>query len=398
MRTTNQFTTTAFSPTVWEQTPDGFLRVKARVLKECVMPYARAEFEHIPPELDGVDPILVYVPLESITSAETLRTLEGAQVVTPDHIWVTPDNAGVSKGNVAGAPRIDGPYQEVDLLVTDPTSIESIMTREIGEISGGYLADVLFESGEFQGQPYHAKQMQIAYNHIAVIAAGTGRAGSEVRILNKQQTNKDQGGKQMEIVKVKLRNGAYINTDEEGARALEASDTETSKSVEKLMESCETAKTEAEQANASLEEVKGELSVYKEKLDDLLADETIEKMAEGMIAEQGEAEEIIENAFPGDDDETKKKKEEAMNSIKGLRGTKLHTAVLNAVGMKVENSSPAEVKGMFRAMNSMAVRTDQTGKKVAGMKAMNSQVVRETVGAGLVVRDARSRLGLPSKS
>lgn len=397
MMVNNQFTTSPFTPPQWEETEDGFLRVTARVLAERVMPYAVQELENVPEGIQLTDAgvINMLVTCESMATADSLRTLEGAQIVAPEHIWVTPDNVGVSKGNAAGSARIDGPYLVIDLLVTDPATIDAIKNREIGEISAGYHADTIFEQGEWDGLAYQAKQCQLRFNHIAIIPFGEGRAGSDVRILNKK-INSTGGKKPMADVRVRLRNtGKIINTDDEGAAALaeeessaSASEESSGKKLEESMSELEVKNQELAQLQAEIEELKGELSVYKEKLDEILSDSTIERAAEEMTAEQGEAEEIIENTLPEEE------KEKVKNSLKGLHGSKLHQEVLTVCGVRCENMSPESLRGAFKAQHQII--SNAKAKGVAGARFINAMSQKSTTvnPAAVSTRTPMERLGL----
>ena len=196
-------------------------------------------------------------------------------------------------------------------------------------------------------------------------------------------------------VKVQLRNTKkFINTDEEGAAAIaeessaaEATEAGSGKKLEELMAEVAALNAQIAELQATAEEGKGELSVYKEKLDQLLSDETIEHAAEAMIQETGEADEIIENTIPED------KKEEIKNSLKGLHGAKLHTAVLSACGVKVENMSPEALTGAFKAQHQICNTFRKT--TVAGAKLMNSMSQKSTtVNAKANTRTSAERLGL----
>lgn len=394
MIATNAYTTQSFTPSSWEETADGFLRVKARVLAERVMPYGFKELVDVPEEL-GTGVVNMLVDRSSMTSAESLRTLEGVPVVAPDHIWVTPDNAQVSKGNTAGAPYIEGPYLTVDLLITDPQTISDIKERKLGEISAGYHAESIYEEGEFDGQPFQARQVGIRYNHIAVIPYGHGRAGQDVRILNAKQP--DTGGKQ--TMRIKLRNtGKYINVDDEAAvGAIEeenGASEESSKTLEETMSQLEAKNGELSALEAEMEELRGELSVYKEKMDQLLSEETIEAAATEMVEESGEADEIIENACAGMKPEDAEK---IKNSIKGLHGQRLYRATLLACNVKVDAMSSEAVRGAFKA-HSQIIRNGGTGlraKTVAGAGMFKNTVTDGAVQP--VQRSSMDRLGFPAK-
>lgn len=397
---TNAYTSASFKPSQYEKTEDGFLRVRARVLAERVMDYAAKELVALPEELKGQNVIPMLVNRESMGSGDAFRTLEGAQVVAPEHVWVEPSNSAVSKGNTAGAACLDGPYLCIDMVITDPETIRMIEAGEIGEISAGYHAESVFENGDFDGIPYSARQTQLRFNHIAVIPYGEGRAGSDVRIINHK---KSEGGKIMpEFVRVKLRNGKYVNTDEEGAKAIEedssATDSElgeSSKSIETSMKQLEDKNGELADVQSEVEELKGELSVYKEKLEELLSDEAVEAAANEMVAEQGEAEEILENSLikDGEGNELPQdEKEKVKNSCKGLRGDRLYRHVLGAVGVKVENMSAEGCKGAFKA-HSQIIKNGAF-KKVSGVRLMGGMKPAETPAGSQKVRNSREKLGL----
>jgi hypothetical protein len=386
--------TNNFTPSQYEETPEGFLRVKARVLAERVMPYARTEISDIPPELDGVNPIMMLVTTEDMGAAESIRTLEGASVVAPDHQWIEADSLASKKGNTVGTPSIDGPYLNTDLLITDPNTVTKIKNKEIGEISGAYIATPVFEGGEHDGIKYHARQTGLRWNHVAIIPFGSGRAGLDVRIINQKPAYREE----KMAVRVKLRNtNRYINVeDEETAKAVEseqdageakvgeakeegASEEKESSgsSLEALMKETTELKVSQSDLQAKLDEALGELAVYKEEIDKLMSDESMESEVEAQAKDSGEADEIIENMCMSFDP---KKAAEVRGSflrigntsIHKLRGTALHEAVLNAVGMKTENMAPAELKGAFKARLHMANTSPKPAvKTVAGAKLFN---------------------------
>jgi len=379
----------------WEKTPDGFLRCTARILAERVMPYGRKELNGcVIPEYVTSPRVDLFVPGEEMACAEALRSLEGVPIVAGDHTWLTPEIVNTyGMGNVAGAPRIEGPYTVVDLLVTNPEAIQAIESGEIGEISAGYHSEIDFTPGEWNGQQYDALQKGIRYNHIAVIPAGSGRAGADVRIINK----KKEEVKNMPI-KVKLANtGAYIQVEnEEDATAVEKESQASGASLEKLMADLEKNAAELAEVQSQNESLKGELSTYKEKLDQLLSEEAVEHAAEGMVAEAGEAEEIIENSTfvneKGEEDE--KKKEEVMNSIRSgnngrpFRGTALHSHILNSLGVKTDGMSPDALRGAFKAQNQLAKMGVGKKKTISGTKLTNQALTEMPQ-----QRSAHQRLG-----
>lgn len=283
---------------------------------------------------------------------------------------------------------MDGPYLVCDLLVTAPDAIDAIESRGCPEISAAYTAETIFEPGEFDGQAYDAKQTKLRYNHIAVIPSGHGRAGSDVRILNRDKKGVEP------MVKIKLKNGKYVNVDEEAAKEIEASEEASSKSLEETMNQLEEKSGELGGVQAEVEELKGELSVYKETLDELLDTEAIEHAAEEMVEETSEAEEIMENAKPDF------RKMELTNADgRRLRGTALHAHVLNALGVKTEGMAPDHLKAAFKsqaqivnARKAAVPKKEEPARSVTGARMFNA--VNQTPGAQVQApRSAMERLG-----
>ena len=210
------------------------------------------------------------------------------------------------------------------------------------------------------------------------------------------------------IVRVKLRNsGRFINVSEEVANAIEEEDgksaekeTKSSTDLETTMSQLDDKNKESQSLQAEIDELKGELSVFKQKLDELLSDEYVEKAAEGMMEEQGEGEEILENTpirNEKGEEEPAEKKEEVKNSLRAFHGEKLHQRVLNAIGVNTEGMSKDALKGAFRAQAMLAKNTK--GKHaVAGGNLNTSMMVKNTVGSNQAVqRTALQRLGFASK-
>jgi hypothetical protein len=372
------------------------------------MPYLRTELEGVPDEVLG-DPIVMMVTMDTLSSAESLRSLEGAGVLVGDkHEWLTPETAALSNGHVAGQPRVEGPFVEVDLLVTDPEAIRKIESGECPEISAAYHAESVFEPGEWNGDHYHARQTKLVFNHILACPAGMARGGPDMKILNQKKENRTMP----DLIRFKLpRTGQFVNVDEEGARRLEEEQKEESKadekvkneseekgkSLEKQMGDHEKLLKENEELKAKLDESAGELKVYKDKLDELLSDDTLEKKADEMNEEQGEADEVLENCSfkneKGEEDE--KKKEEIKNSIRKLHGAKLHSAVLTAAGVKIENMSPEVLRGAFKAHVQILRSSGKSkgSRTVAGTNMLNKNQIQNTNGGTGSQYTAMQRLG-----
>ena len=210
------------------------------------------------------------------------------------------------------------------------------------------------------------------------------------------------------LVQVRLKNsGKTIFTNEAGAAAMgdeenmvaenmETAEGTATKKLEETMNELETKNGELETVQSEVEELKGQLSVYKTKLDELLEGDAVGAAAEEMMEEQGEASEILENATTtneaGEEDEAKK--EEVMNSLKGLRGSDLHSAVLGAIGVKIESMTPEGMKGAFKAQHQIA--NSGGGKKtLSGAKMLGGKQIK-VENKQFQSRPAHQRLGFPA--
>jgi len=191
----------------WEVTSVGALRCRARVLAVGVMAYSDAELGSL---ADGSGSGGMLVTLDSLAEPRSLRSLEGVPVVIDQHTWL--DNADaqgpVTVGYGAGAPGVEPPYLLADLVITERSAIDRIKARQIAEVSTGYEADSVPEQGDYDGQAYVGRQTQIRYNHIALLPAGGGRGGHDVRILNSNPPPpKQQEAVMADPIRVRLRNG-----------------------------------------------------------------------------------------------------------------------------------------------------------------------------------------------
>lgn len=78
-----------------------------------------------------------------------------------------------------GVERSEGDFVKASLLLVDAPVIEAVKRGDRRELSCGYDAKVVEESGSFEGEPYTYRPKDIRYNRLAVVPQG--RAGPLVR-------------------------------------------------------------------------------------------------------------------------------------------------------------------------------------------------------------------------
>ena len=146
--------------------PNGFLRADGYLTRTGIFVYRDAAGNRIRE---------LRVPEEVMDR----RTLDSFALVpvTNDHPpeLLTADNAKqYAVGAVSEAVVPEGDKVRASLMITDAETIADIEAGK-SELSCGYTADVVQESGIWNGQRYDARQTNIRGNHVAIV--DVGRAG-----------------------------------------------------------------------------------------------------------------------------------------------------------------------------------------------------------------------------
>lgn len=146
--------------------PNGFVRAEGYLTRTGIFVYRDAKGNTVR-ELRTPDEVLHPEALASFALVP----------VTNDHPpeLLTADNAKqYAVGSVSESVVPEGDKVRASLMITDAAAIEALDAGK-SELSCGYTADVVLESGVWQGQPYDAIQRNIRGNHVALVDAG--RAG-----------------------------------------------------------------------------------------------------------------------------------------------------------------------------------------------------------------------------
>lgn len=161
-------------------TPEGFLRVRARIGRSGIHLYRAAELG-APAGFAPVDTVRVYRGPDEVFGSESMASF-AAKPVTDGHPPAMVDASNWKRYAVGqSGPEVtrDGDHLATDLLITDGEAVKRV---EVGaQLSNGYLADFDFTPGTTpDGEPYDATQSNIRGNHIALVDAG--RCGDSCRI------------------------------------------------------------------------------------------------------------------------------------------------------------------------------------------------------------------------
>lgn len=174
------------------QTPDtnGWIEVRDNPLSKVgVFEYSG---KVIAESLPGIDPSGRYAVLRPVEELSRPETLDSARLLPwiDDHPptllgkteegKVLPEDKGI--GGVTGEDIYfkDGVLYGNIKFLTEALAEQYRQGKK--ELSMGYACDYVPESGEFEGQPYQFKQVNIRFNHLALVE--NGRMGKDVAVLD----------------------------------------------------------------------------------------------------------------------------------------------------------------------------------------------------------------------
>lgn len=250
------------------KTDEGFLKADAAVTRTGV-------FRYINP--DGSFRNELRHP-DDVFRSDSLDTLKMKPITKnhPQKVFVNAKNADkFSVGHTGETIRPSGHLVMASLLVTHEDGIDAIEKEGLKEISCGYRADLLPESGEYEGKKYDCRQVNIRYNHVALVKRG--RAGAEVRLNIDHADNED-----IEYAIIDEDNSSTNNKNKplKGGRVMpfikldsglsyEVEQAEVVKGFEDLQTKLDSAKAELETKNAEISKLKADVDTEKEKSTEL---------------------------------------------------------------------------------------------------------------------------------
>lgn len=154
-----------------ERTPEGYLKGTVKMAKAGVYPYRNADGSV---RYEFVDP-------QELFRAATMDSFRDGPVTLrhPKEMVSAANAKDVKVGHVCQDVRADAPYMVGEIVIHDAEALRAI-ENGLQELSTGYFADVVEESGVFDGQAYQYRQTNIRGNHLALVEMA--RFGPELRI------------------------------------------------------------------------------------------------------------------------------------------------------------------------------------------------------------------------
>ena len=158
-------------------TPEGFLRLQARIGRAGLHDYTAAELG-APAGFPPGSTLRVWRPPAEVFDPASMASFVG-KPVTDDHPPTMIDAANWRRyavGHAGEAVTREGDHLVTTLHIADADA--AARARGGAELSNGYHADFLFEPGTTpEGEPYDAVQRNIRGNHVALVDAGRCGAG-----------------------------------------------------------------------------------------------------------------------------------------------------------------------------------------------------------------------------
>ncbi len=153
------------------KTSAGYLRVPGKLTRIGIFPYVQADGT-IRKELRCAEEVFNQ---DSLDSLRLVPVTHGHPKGGLDAKTAQP----AARGAVGDVVQHDDQYVTATVGVFDQALIEAIERGE-SELSCGYRCDLDMTPGEWNGEKYDAKQVNIRYNHLAVVPRG--RAGHDVAL------------------------------------------------------------------------------------------------------------------------------------------------------------------------------------------------------------------------
>jgi len=228
-----------------EYSPEGFLKVPARISRVGMQIYTAAEMGLV--DRDPTEIINVYRSPEEVFSNGSMNSFALKPITNnhPPELVDTHNSKQYSVGLSGHEILKDNTYCTTVLTITDEVAIKAIESGKC-ELSNGYEADIEWSKGVApDGSKYDAIQRNIRGNHIAIVERG--RAGAACRVADNYTGD-------LNTMKKIIIDGVEYEVSEQVAQA-----------VSKVQARCKDAEEETKKAKEKAKEAEDEAEEEKKK-------------------------------------------------------------------------------------------------------------------------------------
>lgn len=242
----------------------GFLAAPARVTRTGVLTYRRADGTTVR-ELRHPDDVFRADSLETLRLAPL--TVGHPKDAAGEPVNVDATNAREFDVGHVDQPRRDGEFVAGTAIVRPADVVARIDSRELQELSCGYDCKIDPTPGTYQGERYDQRQVEIRYNHVALLPVGKGRAGRDVKLrldsdaelVEEEITRVDQApapnGQELSMRKIRI-DGVDYELADPAAQVVERMQAQLAETQTKLTQ----ATTRADQAEAERDVLRTDLT------------------------------------------------------------------------------------------------------------------------------------------
>lgn len=193
----------------------------------------------------------------------------------------------VQAGSVGEVITRDGDYVRARVAITDAQLIEAALAGR-QEVSCGYSCDVIPEVGEYNGEKYDARQINIRYDHLAIVPVGRAGRAVRLRLDGMHQITADgdvEPTQEAQMQKITV-NGQEFEVSPEAAQAFEAE-------LAKVKALGEEAAKLADSANGKADALEAEVKTLKAKHADAIDPAKLREAIKARVALEKQAEKFI---------------------------------------------------------------------------------------------------------
>lgn len=336
-------------------TKEGYLKcVNVRLAKA---PQVRQYYAYEFPSLTGftADQVInVYTPAEELFKPEVVLSFDGVDTTDyhPPKNEINASNWKDYHTGICENVRVDGEYLVGDLLIKDKNSIDLIQSNERVEISLGYGALLVIESGTApDGTPYQAKFINFVGNHVALVKYG--RCGGDCRIGDEKINPK---GETMEVIVNGIRFDVGDNKPLADALKLQQEQLENLKAAKlKVGDQQFAVGDELPAVQALVNTLQTENGQLKQQVGDLEKNQITPEKLDQVVAERAAVVADAQALAPGVKTDGCSCEQIKRDVVAAKAGDALVTAVLG--GVAVGDAKPDQIDTVFRALSAVKATT-----------------------------------------
>ena len=227
----------------------------------------------------------VYRPFDELK--KTAKDFEGMPI-TLDHHWVEGDHRNPTvMGIISGKVTAEEPYLYADIKIINDEASKAIDSGVMRELSPGYTSDFIEEQGVFNGEDYGYRQMDMHYNHLALVEVG--RSGPDLRIIDADKNNITPYINKVEASIKSLKANVFKSVSIDDVNDLLMEMESGIKEIKNLLKS----DTFSHQSGVVLNNMMSMLSAYIKY--DLAGDSIVEKSAKALLQDMNKLERILKS-------------------------------------------------------------------------------------------------------